>query len=269
MTGVVAASFARLANSLRQRLRPLPAARYVHPRALDVPSQTGEHDANLDVADESAPNYLRWVSELISPHLGQSVLELGAGTGSITELYAEGHQVVASDVSEQCLRALEQRFASSGNVTVLRRDVRELQADGAQFESILMINVLEHIEDDAGVLGRLRAVLTEGGSIVVYVPALNGLYGRWDRKVGHYRRYSKWRMREVAREAGLDIVELRYVNILAIPAWFAFSRTNVEKTTSSSLSIWDRTGVPAGRALESRLRVPLGLNLLAVLGIPS
>jgi SAM-dependent methyltransferase len=220
------------------------------------------------VADESAPNYLRWISDLIAPHLGHRVLEVGAGIGSITELWATGHEVVASDLSHRCVIALQSRFARSQNVTVVQKDVRQLEAAGERFHSVVMINVLEHIEDDVGVLASLRPLLEPGGTVVIYVPALNGLYGRWDRKVGHYRRYSKWRLAEVAREAGLAVTELRYVNILAIPAWFAFSKTDVEKTTSSGLSIWDRTGVPAGRALESRVRVPIGLNVLGVLRFP-
>lgn len=255
-----------MAASLKSRLRPQPAARYVHPKARAKPSDTGEHDHNLDVADESAPNYLRWIADLIEPHIGHRVLELGAGIGSITELWASGHEVVASDLSESCIAALHKRFDNWPNVTVSRKDVRELTSAGERFDSVVMINVLEHIENDAGVLATLRDLLAPGGAVIVYVPALNGLYGAWDHRVGHYRRYSRWRLREVAREAGLRPLELRYVNILAIPAWFAFSRTDIgERTTGSSLSIWDRTGIPAGRAIESRVRVPIGLNVLGVL----
>jgi SAM-dependent methyltransferase len=255
----------RLIGSLTQRFRPRPGVRYLHPRALSVPALAGEHDANLDVADEQSPNYLQWIADLIRPHLGHSVLELGAGIGSITELYADGRLVLATDLSFDCVLALRTRFAATGNVTVAQKDLRELTDAGNSYDSILMINVLEHIQDDAGVLAELGQLLAPGGKIVLYVPALNGLYGRWDRKVGHYRRYSKWRLREVADEAGLDVLELQYVNMLAIPAWIAFSRTNVDRTQSASLSIWDRTGVPIGRSLEQRFRVPLGLNLLAVL----
>ncbi len=193
------------------------------------------------------------------------MLEVGAGIGSITELYADGRSVLATDLSDDCVVAMQQRFARSPNVAVVKSDLRELGEDGRRFDSVVMINVLEHIEDDAGVLAALRNLLAPGGTIVLYVPALNGLYGRWDRKVGHYRRYSNWRLREVAREARLAVVELRYVNALAIPAWIAFSRTNFDKTPAPTLSIWDRTGVPIGRALERRIRVPFGLNLLAVL----
>ena len=252
-----------------RRLRPLPAARYVHPKALATPAETGEHDHNLDVADESSPNYLRWIADMIEPHLGRRVLELGAGIGSITSLYAEGHDVVASDLSDQCVAALHARFAGTPNVTVKQEDLRQLEAAGDRFDSVLMVNVLEHIQDDAGVLSMLPSVLEPGGRIVIYVPALNGLYGQWDRKVGHFRRYSKWRMREIAREANLHVVDLRYVNALAIPAWIAFSRTDVDRTQGASLSIWDRTGVPLSRALEQRVPMPIGLNVLAVLAAHS
>jgi SAM-dependent methyltransferase len=251
---------------LKRRLRPEPAARYVHPNARDRPSETGEHDHNLDVADQNAPNYLRWIADLTEPYLGQRVLELGAGIGSITELWAGGHEVVASDLSDPCVAALHERFDHWPNVSVSQQDVRELREAGERFDSVVMINVLEHIEDDAGVLDALGGLLTLGGNIIIYVPALNGLYGAWDHKVGHYRRYSRWRLREVGREAGLRPLELRYVNLLAIPAWIAFSRSDIgERTTSSSLSIWDRTGIPASRAIEARVRVPVGLNVLGVL----
>jgi 2-polyprenyl-3-methyl-5-hydroxy-6-metoxy-1,4-benzoquinol methylase len=258
----------RVSTPLTRRLHHLPAARYIHPKALATPAEAGEHDHNLDVADESSPNYLRWIADLIEPHLGRRVLELGAGIGSITQLYSGGHDVVAIDLSDQCVATLRQRFAGSPNVSVRQQDLRKLEAAGEQFDSVLMVNVLEHIQDDAGLLSTLPPVLKPAGTIVIYVPALNALYGQWDRKVGHFRRYSKWRMREIAREAGLEVLELRYVNALAIPAWVAFSRTDVDRTQSASLSIWDRTGVPVSRALEQRLPVPIGLNVLAVLAVP-
>ncbi len=127
-----------------------------------------------------------------------------------------------------------------------------------------MLNVLEHIEDDVGVLSALPTVLRPGGRIVIYVPALNMLYGKMDRKLGHFRRYSRWRFREVAAQAGLQIVTLRYAQALAIPGWLAFSRSNTDRTYGPSLSMWDRTGVPLSRALEKRVPVPVGLNMLAV-----
>ena len=92
------------------------------------------------------------------------------------------------------------------------------------------------------------------------------MYGALDRKIGHYRRYSVWRLREVFREAGLEPVELRWVNFVAIPAWAAFGRGDVDDPQRSSklLSLWDRTAVPASRFIEAHVRTPIGLNVLGV-----
>jgi SAM-dependent methyltransferase len=247
------------------RLRPAPAARYIHPKAAGLLEQEGDHDADLDVSGESAPNYLSWVTGLCSEHLGHRVLEVGAGLGAITSRYQKGREVVANDVSPECVEALHARFAAYPNVHVEDRDLRTLEME-ARFDSVLMVNVLEHIADDAGALEGLSKLLVPGGNIVVYVPALNGLYGSLDRKIGHYRRYSVWRLREVFREAGLEPVALRWVNFIAIPAWAAFGRGDVDDRERSGnlLSLWDRVAVPAGAFLEAHVRIPIGLNVLGV-----
>jgi SAM-dependent methyltransferase len=247
------------------RLRPAPAARYIHPRAVALLGQEGDHDADLDVASESAPNYLSWVADLCVAHLGHRVLEVGAGLGAITARYEQGRQVVASDVSPSCVQALRERFVDRPNVEVEDRDLRTLEMD-ARFDSVLMVNVLEHIADDAGALQGLSRLLHPGGNIVVYVPALNALYGALDHKLGHYRRYSVWRLGEVFREAGLEPVELRWINSIAIPAWAAFGRGDVDDRQRSGklLSLWDRTAVPAARFLEAQVPMPIGLNVLGV-----
>ena len=65
------------------RFNAQPGARYMHPQA---PTEAeGDHARALDVAVDSSPNYLRWISDLCRPHLGASVLEVGSGVGSITE----------------------------------------------------------------------------------------------------------------------------------------------------------------------------------------
>lgn len=247
------------------RLRPAPAARYIHPKAASLVDQEGDHDLDLDVSGENAPNYLSWVADSCRPYLGHRVLEVGAGLGAITARYEHGRQVVANDLSPSCVQALHERFADHPNVRVEERDLRTLEPK-PEFDSVLMVNVLEHIADDAGALQGLARVLVPGGNIVVYVPALNGLYGPWDKKIGHYRRYSVWRLREVFREAGLEPVELRWANFLAIPAWAAFGRGNVDDKERSGqlLSLWDRAVVPAARLLEERVRMPIGLNVLGV-----
>jgi protein-L-isoaspartate O-methyltransferase len=246
------------------KFRPLPAERYVHPDAIGLVNAEAEHSANIDVAEDNAPNYLSWIAERCRPHLGQRVLEVGAGIGSITERFAGGREVLAIERSEWCIKELERRFAATPNVTVRHADLVELFNEEQRFDSIVMINVLEHVEDDVAALASLRQLLVPGGRVVLYIPALNGLYGPWDRKVGHYRRYAKWRMRKVLAAAGLVEVDMRYMNALSIPAWWIFSQGNVERSVAGRLSLWDRTGVVIGRRLESIIQPPVGLNLFCV-----
>jgi len=179
---------------------------------------------------------------------------------------------VATDTAPECLEALEARFRDSSNVTVRKLDVLADKPDG-QFDSIIMINVLEHLLDDSGILASLKGSLSPEGKIILYVPALNSLFGEWDDLAGHFRRYSKRELEDVIAEAGLAVVDSRYVNLVAIPAWFAFSRLGIRRKQSKptntfgrDLQIWDRTAVPATRWLETRVRPPIGLNVLCVAG---
>ena len=165
-----------------RRSQAPPAARYTHPKALEAPAANGAHDHGLDVLAENAPNYLRWIADMIEPYLGHNVLDLGAGIGAVTTHYVPGRKVVACDRSSTCVAAMQRRFANAPNVTVIEGDLTELSDLGARFDSAVMLNVLEHIEDDVGVLSSLREFLQPAGRIIVYVPALNVLYGKMDRQ---------------------------------------------------------------------------------------
>jgi 2-polyprenyl-3-methyl-5-hydroxy-6-metoxy-1,4-benzoquinol methylase len=238
----------------------ISASRYVHRRAIG----DGADDYFLDVADGSNQNYLRWVADLCAPYLGNRVLDVGAGFGTITEPLAVGRDMVALEVSETCCLALRERFRSTPNVHVVQGDLTAIPADDV-FDSIVMTNVLEHIYDDAGILAALRHHLCRGGNVLLYVPALNGYFTAWDRNVGHYRRYSRRRLAGVVSEAGLKLNHLRYINLLGLAGWpFSGRMLKVGDSAAGSLSLWDRHATPLTRALERRVRIPIGLNLFCV-----
>ena len=108
-------------------------------------------------------NYLRWIAEMIELYLGGKLLDLGAGIGAVTTHYAPGREIVACDRSDDCVAALRHRFQAAPNVTVLQKDLRELSDLGQRFESVVMLNVLEHIEDDVGVLCHYGSSYNQAG----------------------------------------------------------------------------------------------------------
>jgi glycosyltransferase involved in cell wall biosynthesis len=238
----------------RRRDRPLP---------VTFEEADGAMVENLDNLD-GAVNYARWLHSLIEPHLGDRVLEVGAGHGTLTELIADGRAVVATDISVGCLDALHERFAGRPGIDVVEADISAAPTLGT-FDSVVLVNVLEHVADDLAALDRLRQALRPEGRLVIFVPAFQALYSDFDRQIGHHRRYRLAELRSSVERVGLSLVDIRYVNSLGALAWWALARQlGMVPTKRWSALTYDRAVVPALRRLETRWRPPLGQSILCV-----
>jgi SAM-dependent methyltransferase len=216
---------------------------------------------NLDGAD----NYAAWIFEQVEPHLGDAVLEVGAGHGTFTEiLSARGARVVATDVSQRCADVLRERFAGDERVTVVHGGA-DAVAGLPPFDSAVLINVLEHIPDDDGALSDLAATLKPGGRLILWVPAFQLLYSDFDRKIGHHRRYQKGELRAQLTRAGYEVAEIRYVNSVGALAWLVVARLmHRAPTGGASVKIYDSYFVPVLKRLEGRRGAPFGQSVFAV-----
>ena len=209
---------------------------------------------------EGAGAYNDWVFERARPHLGRRVLDAGAGIGTFTELAAEGREVVAVEPDPEQLAILRERVAGQANVQVVEGTVEDVSGT---FDSILCLNVLEHIPDDRRMLRRFHELLVPGGSLLLLVPAHPALYGGIDRAVDHQRRYTKAGLSDCLREAGFTVAELRLVNPLGALGWFVSSRVlKRQQIPAGPLRIYDKL-VPALRMLD-RADVGVGLSVWAV-----
>jgi 2-polyprenyl-3-methyl-5-hydroxy-6-metoxy-1,4-benzoquinol methylase len=215
---------------------------------------------NLDGADQ----YAQWIYALVEPHLGKDVLEAGAGHGTFTELLRDSRRIVACDPSERCAELLRDRFRSDANVEVVRTDLRGAVGEGP-FDSVVMINVLEHVEDDGAALRDAYSGLKSGGRLILWVPAMERLYSDLDRRIGHHRRYHLKQLRRLLGDAGFEPAELRYVNALGALGWWVMAKQLGRRPTSAaSVQLFDRVVVPVQRRLDERTRLPWGQSLFAV-----
>ncbi len=132
-------------------------------------------------------------------------------------------------------------------------------------DTLIMMNVLEHIEDDVAALRRLSRLVIPGGRIVLWVPAYPALYGEFDRMVGHFRRYTPATLRRPVELAGLRVERVEPVNLLGgIAWWVAVRRVRQRSADPRLVRLYDRVIVPISRCVERRIRVPFGQSVLCV-----
>lgn len=216
-----------------------------------------------------ALNYRNWIYRQFIPILGRRIIECGAGIGNFTELLAADRElVVAVDCYGPCVSYLADRFRDDSRIVPVKMDVSSAQLrDLARYQpdSIVCINVLEHVEDDLGTLKHMRHLVGRGGTIALLVPAFPCLYGTIDRMLGHYRRYERRELAWKFQEAGLKVQQLFYFNAVAPFGWFLNNR--VFKRTEESptqVLVFDRWIVPWLSRLERLCRPPYGLSLIVL-----
>jgi|SRR5688572_27499510 len=211
--------------------------------------------------------YNSWIYESISHALGRRVLEVGAGTGNITQfLHAEGREVMATDIVQSYRSGLERLFAANPHVRVGKFDLTakapaEFVAD--PFDSIVCLNVLEHVEDDLFALAQMRDSLVVGGRLALLVPAHRFLYGAFDRAVGHFRRYEKRELAEKLKQAGFAVREMKFFSLAAALPWLINGRLLKRDYLPTGQANLANYLVPLLR-LERLIGPPCGLSLIAI-----
>ncbi|PXY25938.1 methyltransferase [Prauserella sp. PE36] len=216
-------------------------------------------------SDNGKPRYLAYQRELIRPHCGRSVLEVGAGLGEFADGFTGLDRYVVTDVDPEAVQQMKQRFAHRSEVEVQQFDIDGASVLPEPVESLVAINVLEHIEADVDALRCLAKSVTDDGNIILFVPGYQQLYGDFDRKVGHFRRYTPDTVSAAARAAGLTVRVARPVNFLGAFAWWAAVRKGGAGAPDRRLvAAYDRFVVPVTKAIEKRVRVPFGQSVLCV-----
>lgn len=221
----------------------------------------------------AAPNYNTWMYQVIAPYIGRRVLEVGSGIGNMSAqmLAAGAEHVVLTDMDDWYRNELSRRFGGEASVRVDSLMLPDPQAAGRfaadRLDTIVALNVVEHIKDDVGALATMRTMLTPGGRIVILVPALQAIYGEMDRDLGHFRRYGKASLGEAFRQAGFRVDRMFWWNRVGVLGWWFNGRVRkVNRIPVDQLKRFDSL-VPMLK-LERFLPLPFGQSLIAV-GTPA
>ncbi len=214
----------------------------------------------------NAKGYNDWVWSLLDPHVGDRVLEVGCGVGNFTHYLRQRDYVLATDNNQQYLDMLRTSVEHLDHI-----DVEDIDWENADFEAlrahsfdtILCLNVLEHIENDSGALAAFASILPSGGRLVLQVPAMQAIYGEIDRAIGHFRRYERAPLQRLLEDAGFEVEQLQYFNVPGIVGWYINAVLLGRSTVPGLQARLVNFLVPLLR-LEQKFSPPFGMALLAV-----
>jgi len=220
-----------------------------------------------------AMKYHQWILDVFRPFLGKRIVEVGAGSGSFSELLlATGpEQLDAIEPSANLYPLLAERLlkvdpdcighARRGTLTDTLESIRKTGTP----DSVIYVNVLEHIEDDAAELLTIHSLLEPGGHVLIFSPAHPWLMGSMDHELGHYRRYTMTDLVGKCKAAGFTIRLSSYFDMLGIvPWWLKYCVLRSRTMEPAAVRFYDRYAVPMSRLLESVIQPPMGRNVILV-----
>src|SRR6266487_5895785 len=219
----------------------------------------------LEVLTE-AKNYNRWIAENFYASIQAPLLEFGAGIGNMSELLSAYTPLCVTDTDARMLAHLEDKFSQINAVSVQFLDITQPPPEHLveRFQTVIGINVLEHVEDDQKALFHLGHVLKPSGRLLLLVPAKKWAYTDLDKQLGHFRRYEKKELGEKLVKASFQLEKLYFFNIIGLMSWIL--RDKIQSSGGLrpyQVSLFD-TIVPILKRVESKVRMPLGISLIAI-----
>jgi len=221
-----------------------------------------QHYWHKELGDASAIS--NWTISQFEDNLGTKILEVGCGIGTFTKLLAQnGAEILGLDMDHKAVEIAMAETKDLDGVTIELADVTKRKWN-AEFDTVVAIDVIEHIENDYNIMNSLYQTLSPGGNIIIKVPAMPSVYCTLDESVGHYRRYSRQSIIDVMTGAGFQNVQVKFFNVLGIAGWW-FNGVLLKRRIpmKGQVELFARL-LPIVRVLDWIAPRGIGLSLIAV-----
>ncbi len=210
-----------------------------------------------------AKNYHNWIYENIEIELGNKIAECGSGVGNFTEFLLR-NDYAKIDAYEPCAKMhLNNKFSKNPRVNCINSNFELVSKNrDNKYDSVIFINVLEHIQKDFDAIMNAYRIIRPGGKLIIFVPALQFLYSNFDRSIGHYRRYQRSELTRLVENANFKIMSCKYFDSVGIIPWFIFMKVMRHGLSNRNTYAYDTFVVPWLKFVEKLAPPPLGKNLL-------
>lgn len=206
--------------------------------------------------------YNQWTLSKFKKYIRDQILEVGCGIGNFTKELTKYGKVWAVDINKNYLDQLKK----ISGVEVGFGDIEkgEYFFINKQFDTIICLNVLEHIEEDSQAIRNMYEVLNKDGNLILLVPSHPFLYGEIDKSIGHFRRYSKGEIIEKLQRNGFVILKFRSLNLLGALGWFISGRVFKNKIVDQSKIKLFNLFAPIFLRMEDLINPPFGTSFLVI-----
>lgn len=231
-----------------------------------------------ELKDFELSNYRKYQFDLIAKHIGKNILEVGSGDRSFTHQLAKHvknvERIISIEPSITLLEIYKDKYTLPTYVAVTNDNLFDLTPDSyGLFDTIILIHVLEHIENDREALSHLHSLLAPGGRVLIEVPAMPSLFSVHDTMLGHYRRYNKTNFKAMVDASLYRIHDLWYQDSIGMVGSFIFFKMKkIELKTEQGVDLvknqgkfYDRYLIPFEKFYEKFVRLPFGLSLTGIL----
>ncbi|MBC7850071.1 MAG: class I SAM-dependent methyltransferase [Chitinophagaceae bacterium] len=241
--------------------------------AIGEPSHSsdpqGLHTLELLAA---ATRFNKWMYDTIRPFCTGHIFEVGSGLGNISRYFLDNkQQLTASDLRPEYCDHIKKQFEGNPflhavvSVDLVSKDFAEQYSPLLnQFDTVVALNVIEHIENDLLAIRNCSQLLKNGGRLIILVPAWQKLYNNMDRELGHFKRYTVPQISSVITTAGFDVVHQQYFNAAGMAGWFVSGSLLKKKMIPGNQLRFYNTMVPVFKTVDRLLLNSIGLSAICI-----
>ncbi len=225
------------------------------------------YGSKILLALSRANKFNKWLADTIAPYVGKNVLEIGAGIGNLTRKFLPRKSYYATDINAYYLKIIENLKLNNPRLNVAYldlNDVSDLADSDKRFDTIICLNVIEHLDDDEGALNNILKLLVENGKAVVLVPRGMWLFGSQDEVLGHKRRYSDEMLKNLASKTRLNLIALIPFNRFSTIPWYINGKIFKKQTISRFQIFMVDLFIPVLKTIDKYLPWP-SLSIIAIL----
>lgn len=225
----------------------------------------------LDVIGE-ADLFNKWMFQTIYPFSTGKILEIGSGLGNISKFYLKnGDEIMLTDLREEYCSSLRDKFGTNQNLlgvdqlNLIHPEFEQTYRNHIErFDTVFALNVIEHIEDDNLAIRNCKKLLKKGGHLIILVPSYEKLYNRFDKELGHFKRYTKKTVSSLYTNNEIEIIHRQYFNFIGIFGWYINGRLlKKDAIPSNQMKIYNQL-VPLWKRADLLLKNRIGLSTIII-----